>query len=50
MALVAEDPFQRSVMYFLRKSAGFTLANLGTSLKVSTVIISFDKCESARRC
>ena len=27
--------------------AGFTLANLETSLKVSTVIISFDKCKIA---
>ena len=30
--------------------AGFTLANLETSLKVSTVIISFDKCKSVRQC
>ena len=30
-------------------SAVFPLANLETSLKVSTVIISFDKCKSVRR-
>ena len=28
----------------------FTLANLETSLKVSIVVISFDKCKSVRRC
>ena len=30
--------------------AGFILANLETSLKVSAVIISLDKCKSVRRC
>ena len=31
-------------------TAEFTLANLEKSLKVSTVIISIDKCKSVRRC
>ena len=30
--------------------AVFTLENLDTSLKVSTVIISFYKCKSVRKC
>ena len=30
--------------------AGFTLANIETSLKVRIVIISIDKCKSVRQC
>ena len=48
--LVENDPNASSTARSRRLIAGFTLANLETSLKVSIVIISFDKCTSVRRC
>ena len=47
---VENDPNASSTARPRRLMAGFTLANLETSVKVSIVIINFDKGKSVRRC
>ena len=48
--LVAFETNQGVTLSGQDRLAGLTRANLETFLKVSTIIINFDKCKSVRRC